>query len=150
MMNTGELFFIKARYVVDGNCAEINIKSADNNMCNQSLNNVIGNYIIGGIKVKSESILDWDYTINDIIIENGKVNVNVTKNTATNGKLIAASYANNGAIVGVKVKDLILTSNTTDNIDTELDVEGAAYVSVFIWDDITSMKPISAQKSKTL
>ena len=93
---------------------------------------------------------DWDYTINGINIENELVTVNITRNADSVGKLIAAAYADNGKLIGIAYKDIALTSNQTEDIVFDLNTEGASYVSAFMWDNITSMKPISTKINQEL
>ncbi|HIW57912.1 MAG TPA: leucine-rich repeat protein [Firmicutes bacterium] len=93
---------------------------------------------------------DWDYTINDIIVENNIVNVNLTKNSETDGKLIVASYTDSGILIGFASKDIALNNNTESQVEVDLNTNGAAYVTAFVWDDITSMNPISEKKRQDL
>ena len=92
----------------------------------------------------------WDYTINKITAENGNVSIDLTKNSGSGGKLIAASYTSDGTLVGVTFKDIALVDNELHTIDLELNTDDAAYITAFMWDNITSMKPISEKENKDL
>lgn len=93
---------------------------------------------------------DWDYTINSINIENELATVNITRNADSGGKLIVAAYADNGKLIGITYKDIALTGNQTEDIVFDLNTEGASYVSAFMWDNITSMNPISTKINQEL
>ncbi|MGM9935927.1 MAG: hypothetical protein ACI38A_01140 [Candidatus Ornithomonoglobus sp.] len=79
------------------------------------------------------------------------INVNITKISDADGKLILASYSADGALIAAAFKDIALTEdNLADSLDVELNTDGAAYITAFVWDTVTNMQPVSEKMRKDL
>ncbi|MCD8180978.1 MAG: hypothetical protein LUF26_05805 [Firmicutes bacterium] len=84
-------------------------------------------------------------SINEVAIENGKISVDI-ENIPDSGTLIAAAYSDNGRLIGVTLIDI-----ETDSLDDiALNLDDAEYITVFIWNDIYSMKPLCKEKTQGL
>ncbi len=146
----GTLFIIKVRYKGDTS-SDISIREYENNMCNELLENVSGRYESGKVLAKVEATEEpsniFDYSIDDIVVDEDTVSVQITSNGNTEGKLIVASYDINGRVVGIATADV---SSETRSVPIELSCENAVNISAFIWDDISTQKPLSAKLDKKL
>ncbi len=92
------------------------------------------------------AIPGYKYTINNILISDGSVSVEIIKSTDIKAKLIAASYTADGQLVGVNFVDV----DDSGTVKVNLNTEGAAYVSAFIWNDLSDVAPASNKINKAL
>ncbi|MDD6485262.1 MAG: hypothetical protein PUF72_11980, partial [Clostridiales bacterium] len=74
----------------------------------------------------------WAYTINTVTKSSTGVTVNLTQNSAAEGRLIIAAYDDSGALVRAVVSDIFLSAGETSNVDVSMDTSGA--VRAFVWD----------------
>lgn len=93
-------------------------------------------------------VSEWAYTINDIIVGNGTVNVAVTKNTAIDGILIVAAYTDDGRLINVSYKDI--PSENFEYVELNMNTDDAAYITAFVWNNMIGMTPIGEKKSKNV
>ena len=105
-------------------------------------NNYQGFTIAKGSKSPQENP-STDYTVNSITTESGNVVVNVTGYTSISGKLIVAAYDSDGKLISAVYKDIKLNEKENTDISFDLDVNGAAHIAAFIWNDLDKMQPIS-------
>ena len=80
----------------------------------------------------------FDYTINSIYPESGKVTVSVTANTQATGILIIAAYSDTGKMIQAAMAELNGTATVPVNVNTD----NAAYIKAFIVDSNNSWKPV--------
>ena len=127
----GELFKIKVKSKGDG-VSKISIKSADNNMCNQSLNNVIGTYNEG-------------YVLNEKCVLNEKDGVveiySDTEYKDKSATVILAMYKQNESLVECKTQNITLNGGKQEIVFDTSDVN-YDHIKTFIWDSLSNMKPI--------
>ena len=131
MTANGELFKIRVRYA-GGSVSKININQADNNMCNQALENVIGDYtegcVLGGRCVTAE--------------QNGTVEIySDTSYKDTPATVILAMYKQDGSLVECKTQDITL-SGETQEISFDIADVSYDYTKTFVWDSLDGMKPL--------
>jgi len=84
-----------------------------------------------------------DYTINNIIVENEKITIDITNNSKAAGTLIVAAYSEKDKLIDTVIKNV----SETGSVDVTLNTVGAKYISSFVLDNITNLKPLSKKKT---
>ncbi len=94
----------------------------------------------------SNPTISHDYTINSITPNGTTVSVDITNNTGKAGTLMVASYNGKDILLAVNAMNVTKTGVETIGLNTS----GAKYVKAFIWDGISSMRPISLSKRENI
>lgn len=74
-----------------------------------------------------------------------KTNILITKREDSVGydTVIMAVYDEQGLLLGIDKKEIILDINTSENIEFTVNNRNAANVKIFIWDDMQNLMPLS-------
>lgn len=84
--------------------------------------------------------------IDSITLDENTLNVGITKNFKQKNTLIAAAYTKENKLCEMQYK----TIDSDGSFDFDLDTTEAAYISVFLWDDLKGMIPLSEKKTYTI
>lgn len=104
----------------------------------------------GGLKFYSGKAAGFEpYTIDDISVKGETVTVTVSGNTGEDVILIAAVYDNDKVLKAVDFKKVTLT-DISEPFDLTLDTTGAKYVSAYVWNGISDLKPLSVKYTENI
>ncbi len=139
----GELFTVKVRYKnpTDTSISPISIKSAENNFCNQTIENVAVNYETG-------YVLGDDYITTNKAVGDTNFSCELYFDNSyeeQSAKAIIAFYDGDGRMVQLMPKDITVKPG---KVDLSIDYDKKAYATykLMIWEDMNSLKPITAVK----
>ena len=135
----GELFTVKVRYKnpTDTSVSPISIKSAENNFCNQAIENVAINYETG-------YALGDDYIVANKVVSDTNFSCELYFDDSyaeQSAKAIIAFYDGNGRMVQLMPKDITVKPG---KVDLSIDYDKKAYATykLMIWEGLNSLKPL--------
>ena len=139
----GELFTIKVRYKnpTDTSVSPISIKSAENNFCNQAIENVAVNYETG-------YALGDDYIVANKVVGDTNLSCELYFDNSyaeQTAKAIIAFYDADDRMVQLMPKDITVKPG---KVDLSIDYDKKAYATykLMIWEGLNSLKPITEAK----
>ena len=129
----GELFMLKVRCKDPANIpvSSVSITDFGNNMCDQSLNSVLGNYETGYVLNKGCVIVRNEQGIAELY--------SVDAYEGRSAVVIAAEYDEHGSMLQCETKPVTLYGGRQEVDFSKVTGNDARY---FIWDSLESMKPV--------
>lgn len=139
----GELFTIKVRYKnpTDTSVSPISIKSAENNFCNQAIENVAVNYETG-------YALGDDYIVANKVVGDTNFSCELYFDDSyaeQSAKAIIAFYDADGRMVQLQPSDITVKPGKVD-VSIDYDKKTYATYKLMIWEGMGNLKPITEVK----
>ncbi|MCD8048422.1 MAG: hypothetical protein LUG52_02260, partial [Clostridia bacterium] len=107
-----------------------------------NISNVNGDIVI---TATADAVVEKTIKINSVTVSNNSVDVDITNTLGKSGVVIVAMYDISGALLNFATTEL---ADSTVNVD--IDTTGAATVSVFIWDSVSTMIPLCGRYTQNM